>query len=626
MKHRLIFLLASAFIMDNAFTQGLKKIRPTDDFLSPSCVAVKGLLGESIVLAENGRLRSLPGWNGGQLIKMFSKEQRKNNTTTDWYGEHGGKWLYSAALAANRTNDEALKDLLFKTADYLVSTQEADGYLGSYSTALRITNNESKFHKRSWDTWTLSCMIMGLLEVDRYFPNTRYRDAASKIGALLLNTFGDGSKKITNYGTRYGYSATIVLEPVVELYKLTGDKRYLDFAQLIVKEVEDKDGLRLIASMLNHRDLETIADGKAYQIIWNLTGLAKLYEITGTPDYLKAVESAWKNIKAYHLTITGGPWGGIGKHKECFNTKGFWDPYGFIETCSTMSWIQLNKELLHLSGEAKYAQEIERSAYNALLGAQFANGVDWSYHTFTNGKRHTANFTDCCPSSGIMALEELSPMVYSRRDEGIALNLFTSSDATITLNDQKTVRISQMTRYPFDGKITLKINSSQKSNFPLYIRIPEWASGTEIKIDGKKPGDEIIAGSYYKLDNTWDKENIVEINFPIELKLVEQSEFAIVPQGTADIYRINWIALSRGPLIYATNGLINGEDREKAFHLDSKNAMKLMKPVNSINGFAGQPYELTAPDVKPLIFLPFYEAGGRTTGTWRLTWIQNKIN
>ncbi len=627
MKHKrtVFFACISLVFQTYLFAQQAHQVNPKDSFLIPSAIAVKGLLGESISLAENGRLRSLPEWKNGQLIKIFSREERKKNATTDWYGEHGGKWLYTAALAAKRTDNEALKTQLFKTADYLVSTQEEDGYLGSYSPELRITNNESKLHKRSWDVWSLSCMVMGLLEVDRNFPNPRCRQAATKIGELLLKTFGDGSTDITNYGTRYGYSATIALEPVVELYKTTRDQRYLDFAQLIVKKVEEREGLRLIASMLNNRDLETVADGKAYQIIWNVTGLAKLYEITGTPDYLKAVENAWKNIAGYHLTITGGPWGGIGKHKECFNSKGYWDPYGFIETCSTMSWIQLNKQLLHLTGEAKYAQEIERSAYNALIGAQFSNGEDWSYHTFTNGKKHVANYSDCCPSSGIMALEELSPMVYSNRNNGIACNLYTQSEATIELQNNNVVRVSQKTKYPFDGKIRLQISPTTNSSFPVYIRIPEWANGAKISVDGKPVGGEIQAGSYYTISGTWKRGSVVEINFPIEPKVVQQSEYAIVPQGTADIYRVNWLALVRGPLVYASNGLINGGDREKNFRLSPKEAVNSFKPVTS--AIANRPaYQLTAAGEKPLLFLPYYEAGGGTAGTWRLTWIQNKIN
>ena len=183
---------------------------------------------------------------------------------------------------------------------------------------------------------------------------------------------------------------------------------------------------------------------------------------SGAATRQMAIENAWKNIADHHLTVTGGPWGGIGKHKECFNTKNYWAPYGYVETCSTMSWIQLNKMLLQLTGDSKYAEEVERSAYNALIGAQFANGQDWSYHIFSNGKKHVANYNDCCPSSGVLALQEIPAMVYSLRGNGIALNIFSASEASMIVNGQA-IRISQQTQYPFDGKINLTISSQKTS-------------------------------------------------------------------------------------------------------------------------------------------------------------------
>jgi hypothetical protein len=108
-------------------------IQPKAVFPDPEAVNIKGFLGDAIKISEEGRLLSLPGWNDEQLIKIFSPESRMKSTTNDWLGEHAGKWLYSTALAVNRTSDEKLKSLLFKTADYLVSTQEKDGYMGTYS-------------------------------------------------------------------------------------------------------------------------------------------------------------------------------------------------------------------------------------------------------------------------------------------------------------------------------------------------------------------------------------------------------------------------------------------------------------------------------------------------------------
>ena len=617
------------FPRGDAYSQNLSdlEIQPQEKFVDPSEVSVKGILGDAISTSGNGRLLTLPHWHDGELIKMFSRESRNNNDRTDWYGEHAGKWMYSTALAANRTGNEYLKTLLLQTADYLVSTQEEDGYLGSYSSDLRITNKNSKSHGHSWDVWTLSYMTLGLLQVNRFFPGQKYLNAAKKIGELFLKTFGDGSANITDYGTRHGISATIILDPVVELYKITSDKRYLDFAQLIIKEMEEKEGVRLISVALHNQDMENVGDGKAYQIIWNLTAVAKLYEVTGNPDYLKATENAWQNIVDSHLTISGGPWGGIGKHYECFNRKGFWDPYGFIETCSTMSWIQFNKEMLYITGEAKYAQEIERSAYNALLGAQYPDGQNWCYHSFTNGRRHIAHFNDCCPSSGALALEELSPLIYTIKDGGIACNLFSENEATITLVNANPVQINQKTDYPFDGNIQLTVRPSKRAEFPIFIRIPDWANGTAISVNGE-PVDagKIQSGTYFRLDRKWAKENTIEINFPFDLKIHQKIEQATVPQGNSDIYKVDWFALTRGPLVYATNGLINGEDRERVFQLSPQNPETLFKQVASLQGMKGQAYALKIPGKEPLLFVPLYEAGGRSAGTWRLTWVQYNID
>ncbi len=612
---KVFFSAAVLLLLTNAIAQ------PSDSLISPSNVSLKGILGKALELSEHGRLRSLPTWNNGTLITMFTAEARSRNVTTDWYGEHAGKWMYATALAAVRTGDDSLKALLFRTADFLIRNQEADGYMGSYSPALRITNAASKQHKKSWDVWGLSCTILGLLEVNARFHDERCLDAAKKIGELLLQTFGAGAADITDYGTRYGYSATVALDPVVMLYRATGDRRYLDFAQLIAREADKKEGLRLTTAMTNGRDLETVADGKAYQIIWNLLGLAKLYAVTGDATYLKTVQAAWKNIHDYHLTITGGPWGGIGKHKECFNTREFWSPYGFVETCSIMSWMQLNRFLLQLTGDAKYSEELEKSAYNALLGAQLPDGQLWTYHSFTNGRKFPANFNDCCPSSGALALEELSEVAYTRRGGGIACNIYGESETHLRIGVSNEVSIAQQTSYPFSGTIRLTVTPAKPAQFPLFLRIPAWASGVRVTVNGKAVDTAALKpSSYYTIDRQWKKGDVVEMELPMPLQVAQQQEFAIMPQGKDDLYRVNWFALARGPLVYASDGLIEGRDREMNFKMNIDQIALYVKPDGATT------YLFSPPGGKPLVFRPFYEAGGREPGTWRLTWMQYGID
>ncbi len=617
-RNRIVFVIAGIFLVYTPKVWAQKT-----EFLDPADVTINGLLGEAQAAARKGRLTELPTWSDGQLIRIFSREVRDQHDKMDWYGEHAGKWMYTTASAVRQSKNKELQASLLKTADYLVSEQAADGYLGDYGPTIRITSTTTP-HRRSWDTWNLTYMTLGLLEVNKYFPNEKYMGAAKKIGELFLKTFGEGKGDITEYGTRHGISATIILDAVVELYKTTNDKRYVDFAEWIVRKSEQTEGVKFISAGLNNVDMENVGDGKAYQILWNLTAIAKLYEVTGKTDYLKAVENAWTNVRDFHLTIAGGPWGGIGKHLECFNRKNFWSPYGFVETCSTMSWIQLNKQMLHLTGDAKYAQEIERAAYNALLGARYANGIDWSYHSFSNGSWHAAHFNDCCPSSGVLALEELTSLVYSKKENGIAINVFTDGEARVTVG-KGSVRVVQKTQYPYDGKIQLTMTPSGKETFPLFIRIPDWASTASISINSKPVETTALKpGEYFKVEKAWREKDVVEISFPMELKLHQKTEDAPIPQGGGDIYSVNWFALSRGPLVFAANGLIDGRDRERTVQVPSMKPEQMFTATT--NPYGQRPaYQLKGAGAGNLIFVPYFEAGGAKLNNWRLTWIQNKI-
>lgn len=589
-------------------------------------VAVTGFLGDALHSSEEGRLKELPHWDDGTLIRIFSEASKKDNERTDWYGEHAGKWLIAASMAAARTGDPQLKELLLATADKLVSDQEADGYLGTYSKVQRLTNGGAR-HNHSWDVWNLSYMTLGLLKLNEYFPDDRYEQAAKAIGELFLRIFGDGSHPVPRYGTRHGISATVLLDPVVELYRQTGDGRYLGLAQLIVKEMDEAEGLGLLSVALRGRDLVNVGDGKAYQIIWNLTAITKLYVVTGDERYLKAAMNAWKNIVNYHLTICGGPWGGVGKFYECFNRAGFWSPYGFTETCSSMAWIQFNKALFEITGDPRYAQEIEKTTYNALAGSLYPDGVQWCYHSFVNGCRYHANFNDCCPSSGALALEEIPGILYSAMEDGVSCNIYAPGKATVKIQGGARIGLNQETGYPFDGRIHLTVSTDRPHTFPLFVRVPDWADEFALRINGEEVDcSGFKSGTYFRMDREWKNGDRVEIEFPMELRTTEHPEFVTAPQSRKDIYRVRWFALSRGPLVYAANGLIDETDREGVFPMSGQDPEQLFEPVEAPEGTRGPAYELDVRDRDPLLFLPYYEAGGRSDGTWRLTWIQESIN
>ncbi len=623
--HLLIIALLMMFLIScETEKMQIKSVELKEELLELDAVELKGILGEALSASENGRIKTLPNWENGKLITMFSQQARQKNEKMDWYGEHGGKWLYMAARAAKRNGDEELKSLLFKTSDYLINTQNADGYLGTYSSSQRFTSSEPKTHKWSWDIWNLSYIVLGLLEVNHYFPNEEYLDAAKNIGKLFLDTFGEGKNNITNYGTNHGLSSTVILDPLVELFGVTKNKKYLKLAVHIVKEMEERKELQIISLALKNKDMAKVGNGKAYQLSWNLTAIAKLYQYTGNPDYLQAVKNAWQNIVDEHLTITGGPWGGIGQHYEIFNRKGFWSPYGFVETCSIMAWIQLNRELLKITGEVKYAEQIEKSVYNALLGAQYPNGEEWCYHSFTNGRRHVAKHDDCCPSSGAIGLEEIPPLVYTLKDDGIACNLYTASLVNIHLNESTKIKIEQRTDYPNNGKILLNLNMQEPISFPLFIRIPEWTENSSIKINGNLVDYLMDESGYVKIERKWKDGDSIILNFPMTFQVHQKLEH--IPKYDKDISSVEWFAVKRGPLVYSVNGLLFGKQRESVIDIPLKKIKLILKSYDAQNEIFKPFFKIKISDKKSLSYLPFYLADGRRPGAWRLTWVQNKIN
>ncbi|MGJ7902429.1 glycoside hydrolase family 127 protein [Lysobacter sp. 1R34A] len=600
-------------------------------------VRLGGLLGEALEANRHGRLSHFIVDETSPAIAIFAPQQRRQNREGDWYGEHAGKWLIAAAKAAARSGDAGLRARLLRVADFLVSTQEDDGYLGTYAPGCRFMRRQPPKpvswdgapSVRTWDIWTHAYLILGLLEVHRHFPAPRYLDAARRIGDLCLRSLGDDGIDITELGNHHGLSATVLIDPAVELYFATGEAAYLHLAQLVLAQAERHPELRLLSQALDGTDAAQIATGKAYQLAWNLVGLAKLHRATGHPDYRRAVENLWGSIRTHHLSLGGGPCGGVGhRSREVFNPAGVFSPQAYVETCSTLAWMQLNRELLTISGEARYAEEIERSAYNDLLGAQAPDGEDWCYYVFANGRRVHTTYWRCCKSSGAMALEELPGVAYARAgDEAIAVNLYAAGSARIELPSCGPVTIEQDTAYPFDGAIRLRIDPERAARFRLKLRIPSWAAQARIAVNGTACEGEIVPGDYFVIDRRWSAGDAIDLQFP----MTPQAHTAVhrnvqesrAPDGSAvaqEVLHYEYLALTCGPLVYAT-GLIDGFKTEETLRLPSTPPSAWLRwsgpdPVEPLPRI-----ELDPGYRAPLLFHPYYCAGGRIHGAWRLTWM-----
>jgi DUF1680 family protein len=281
-----------------------------------------------------------------------------------------------------------------------------------------------------------------------------------------------------------------------------------------------------------------------------------------------------------------------------------------------MAWIQLNRELLTILGDAAFAQEIERSAYNDLLGAQAPDGDDWCYYSFPNGRRTHTTYWRCCKSSGAMALEELSAVAYGVTADGaIAINLLGRSDAEIALPAVGAVRLRQRGAYPFEGPIAIEVTSAAPARFAIDVRIPDWVEHPVLRVGDES--FEAIPGSYTRVERDWEPGDVITLELPMPVtvhRAVQRNVQESLAPGNVpvaqEVMRYDFVALTRGPLVYAT-GLVDGFKRGETVRFAGAPAAVA----------DGETIRLEPEGRAPIVFEPWYRAGGRRDGAWRLTWL-----
>lgn len=601
----------------------------------PGQVQLQGLLGEALDANRRGRLSRFITGPDSPAIAIFNPAHRDQNEEGDWYGEHAGKWLAAAAKAAARSDDAALRANVIAVADHLASVQTGEGYLGNYAPQRRFMvpqpprpeswNGEPAL--RTWDIWTHSYLLLGLVEAYRSFGHDRHLDAARRIADLCWQTFCVEGIDITSVGNHHGMSATVLMDPAVDLYTLTGEPRYLELAERVLAQANANPRLALLDRALAGADPSEIATGKAYQLCWNLVGLAKLHRATGNAEHARALDLQWQAIRDHHISLGGGPFGGVGQRsREVFNPAFVFDPEAYIETCSVLAWLQLNRELLAITGDVRHAEEIERTAYNDLLGAQAANGEDWCYYSYANGRRIHTNYWRCCKSSGAMALEELPAVAYATDAQGVVVNLLGPGEAKLSLHDGGPVLLRQRTRYPFEGEVWIDVQPASSARFRVRVRVPAWADGATLAVAGAAPL-AVTAGRYADVEREWRPGDAVVLSLPMRPRVHRRTYRNIqesrAPDGSPvrqQVLHYGHVAFARGPLVYAT-GLVDGYKTSEIVRLpgtDDDVRIEQLPPADNEPAsslrvhFDGRP---------PIDFLPYYGLNGRADRSWRITWL-----
>jgi hypothetical protein len=488
---------------------------------------IGGILGERMGVNLNGRLLHVDEQG---LLQGFQHRPGQQA----WCGEHAGKFLDAAAKTWLYTHDDHLKTLMDRVAQELIATQLPDGYLGTYTDDQRWT---------SWDVWVHKYDLIGLTS---YYQATGYTPAlaaSQRAGDLLCRTFGTGTgqRDIIQSGTHVGMAATSVLEPMVKLYRVTGNKKYLDFCEYLVHSWDQPNGPHIIASLNATGSVFHTANAKAYEMMSNLVGLAELYRVTGKPLYLRTVEIAWKDIDTHRLYVSGTT--STDEHFADDQELPGEDTSSVGEGCATVTWLQLTWELLRLTGEPQYGEELEHTAYNALLGAQDPANGNICYFTPLNGKKSPTPGINCCVSSEPRGISMIPQLAWGARGDGAAVVLYVPGHVNLPTRAGN-LAIDVRTNYPAEGSVTLTLHPAQAGRFPLYLRVPKWTARYTATIRGQNFGG--TPGEFLAIDRQWKSGDQVNIEMDLTTR--------VLPGGPSYPYSV---AIARGPQILALEEAVN---------------------------------------------------------------------
>jgi len=580
-----------------------------------------GLIGERVDLWRNHRL-----WNIGNsdyIIEGFEKRPGMH----PWQGEHLGKWLHAATLAYGINRDEKLKLKLDEMVERLLATQLESGYTGTYGesyTFMALPENDIKTEladdiqptkKKAnsqandeapgggWDTWTIRYNMYGLLTYEAYFPNQEVVEACKKMGDLLIGIYGEGKYDLSKYGTRQGISATTLLESIVMLYERTLDKKYLDFAERIVKVSEENPKHRLMGTMLEKGSVVYPGDGKGYQLMANLLGYLRLYRCTGNEKYLQTVLHGWQEIQEKHVLTTGGPWTRkmpYNGNKECFaKTDAFHPDKIVVEGCNNATWIQLNIHLFELTANAKYFNEAEVALLNSTYGHQYSDGIEWCYYMAPNesSPKYEPRF-HCCGSSQPRGMEMYSNHLAGIVNDNLSIN--TLSASKIKLPEQfggGTLDIES--GFPLTQNSTIIVNPIESKEFTLEFRVPLNTSVKRVSVN--KEDVELLQNErgFLQLKRLWAKGDQIIVDYEYELK-------ATIQDGEEGK---RWVAFTYGPLALAQKiDRMPGE--EPFFNIDFANPDELLGQLTK-SATSSAEFNIEGGNS---IIIPYYQTGTKNSG------------
>ena len=516
-------------------------------------------------------------------------------------GEHKGdfsfddtdpyKVIEGASYSLAVHYDAKLDHYLDSVINIIAQAQEPDGYLTTCVTnkCTRLSGwwGTHKWEKiNSHELYNSGHLIESAVAHYRATGKKNFLNVAIKNADLVCKTFGPNEGQIHRPGGH-----PIIEMALCKLYKVTGNKTYLEGAKYFVEETgRCTDGHRPSEYSQDHMPIlqQNEIVGHAVRAGYLYSGVADVAALTGDKAYFEALERIWENMSSKKLFITGG----IGSRPQ---GEGFGPDYelnnhtAYCETCAAIANVYWNYRMFLATGESKYIDVCERALYNNVMSGVSLSGDKFFYDNplESDGEHERQKWFGCacCPGNITRFVASIPGYIYAQQGKDIFVNLYAQGKAQIG-----NIELEQITNYPWDGKIQLKVNKGN-GKFAIKFRIPSWlkqsptnnhlykyvdaAPAYTILVNGVAAGSADETG-YVTIYRSWKKGDVIELNFPMNVRHIVANDNAEDDRGK--------VALERGPVVYCLEG--NDQADGKVFNKYILNASEITAAydANLLNG------------------------------------------
>lgn len=535
------------------------------------------------MLREHGQIQN--------FLAAAGKAPRKLNSVYPFDDTDVYKWLEGASYALQVKPDAKLSAYMDSIIAIVGAAQEADGYLYTFRTINPEKQHDWVGNKRWVNEEILSHELYdaGHLYEAAYahYNATGKRtllNIALKNADLLVKDFG--------YGKEEEYPGHQIVEiGLAKLYRITGEKKYLDLAKFFL-DVRGPKG-----DSYNQADKKVVdqheAEGHAVRATYMYSGMADVAALTGDTAYLHAIDAIWEDVVDKKLYITGGI--GATNNGEAFGAAyDLPNMSAYAETCASIANVYWNNRMFLLHGESKYIDVLERTLYNGLLSGVSLSGDRFFYPnplaSVGNNERSAWFSCACCISNMTRFLPSVPGYVFAKNNNDLYVNLFMSNSSDVKLA-RGNVHIDETTNYPWDGKIDMKITPATAGKFTLRVRIPGWAQQQPIPSDlysstaaklpvvisvNGKPYIYTVEKGYAVINREWQKGDNVSVELPMQAQHIYANSNVKADTGR--------FAIQYGPIMYCLEGADNKDSLVQNIVVNKTTPLQVSYNSGLLNG------------------------------------------